>query len=99
MNEILTEEKLELARRAREAMREDFYNSYADKLGEETINAFRDFCSLYDEGLYIWLAGLWQPEIGGFYYSEGGRDIETMLPDLESTRQVIVFIKNSGLLT
>ena len=97
MNEILTEEKLELARRAREAMREDFYNSYADKLGEETINAFRDFCSLYDEGLYIWLAGLWQPEIGGFYYSEGGRDIETMLPDLESTRQAIVFIKESGL--
>ena len=97
MNEILTEEKLELARRAREAMREDFYNSYADKLGEETINAFRDFCSLYDEGLYIWLAGLWQPEIGGFYYSEGGRDMETMLPDLESTKQAISFIQISGL--
>lgn len=97
MNSIITKERLELARAEREAMREAFYKEHSEKLGKETIDAFRDFCTLYDEGLYIWLAGLWQPEIGGFYYSEGGRDIETMLPDLESTKQTIVFIKNAGL--
>lgn len=97
MNNVITKERLERARTERSAMREAFYKAHADKLGKETIDAFRDFCALYDEGLYIWLAGLWQPEIGGFYYSEGGRDIETMLPDLESTKQAISFIQNSGL--
>ena len=97
MKNIVTEERLAIARKEREAMRDSFLAQYTEKLGKETIDAFLDFCALYDEGLYIWLSSLWQPEIGGFYYSEGGRDIETMLPDLESTRQAVVFIKNSGL--
>ena len=53
--------------------------------------------SLYDERIYEWMAGLWEPEIGGFYYSNSARDHEHFLPDIESTVQVIRFLQKHGI--
>ena len=42
--------------------------------------------------MLIWYAGLWEPRIGGFYFSNSARDHEGFLPDLESTYQAVSFI-------
>ncbi len=94
---ILTEDRLEKCRSARESMREEHFVRLEGKLGKEATDALRELLLLYDEKLYIWLAGLWQPEIGGFYHNESGRKTENMLPDIESTGQALYFLAASGL--
>lgn len=90
-------ERLERCRVAREAMREKYYELYTRELGAEATDALRELLSLYDERIYIWLASLWEPEIGGFYHNESGRRTENMLPDIESTGQLLYFFEASGL--
>ena len=54
-----------------------------------------------------WFANLYDPKIGGWYYSNGARDNDTviykekeykLLPDAESTCQALGFINGSGML-
>lgn len=97
MKNIITEERLEACRADRHAMRERHYANVREIYGEEITDALRGLYDLYDESNYIWLAGLWEPEIGGFYFSEGGRDTEGFLPDIESTVQSTRFLEASGL--
>jgi len=78
-------------------MREGHLSEIAKALGADAADALRELLSLYDEKLYIWLAGLWEPEIGGFYHNESGRGCENMLPDIESTGQALYFLAASGL--
>ena len=87
------------ARECREAMRRGHYAIVKDKLGEGACDAMRELYSLYDERLYLWLAKLWDPTVGGFYYSNSARDTEGFLPDVESTAQALGFISSSGLIT
>lgn len=96
-NFVVSEERLEACRKAREKMREEHLAKAAEELGADAADALRELLSLYDEKLYIWLAGLWQPEIGGFYHNESGRECENMLPDIESTGQALYFLAASGL--
>ena len=49
--------------------------------------------------LAIWMAGLWDKEVGGFYYSNSARDTEGYLPDVESTNQLIRVITGNGALS
>ena len=45
---------------------------------------------IYDpEKLIRWWAGLYDPDRGGFYYSNSARDHEGYLPDMESTYQIL----------
>ena len=55
------------------------------------LDAFYDGAAIVD-----WIAGLYDPEIGGFYYSNSARDTEGYLPDLESTWQHLDNIASSG---
>jgi len=97
MKNIITEKRIELCRNDRYDMREKHYE-YVSKIFEKnTTDELRNLYNLYDESIYIWLAGLWEPEIGGFYFSEGGRDAEGFLPDIESTVQATRFLEASGL--
>ena len=91
------ENRLIACRAAREKMQRGYLSEVEKTLGEEAALELGKLLSLYDERLYIWLAGLWQPEIGGFYHSESGRGAENMLPDIESTGQVLYFLVRSGL--
>lgn len=65
--------------------------------GKETYDAFCELQSLYTDGIYKWYAGLWEPNIGGFYYSISARDNEGFLPDIESTAQLLGYVEELGL--
>ncbi len=70
--------------------------------GKEIVAALKDFYSIYDDAAVVWLAKLYDPKVGGFYYSNSGRDndiypVEGMRypfgPDIESTNQATNFLK------
>ena len=99
MKNILTEERLSICLKDREHIRSDGLKNAGNILGEAAAAEFLELYRLYDEQYYLWLASLWQPEIGGFYYSVSGRDTLGMLPDIESTVQAMRFAGRSGLLS
>ena len=77
------------------------------ELGCEITDALAELYSIYTSDTVDWLAGLYDPEIGGFYYSVSARDNEKvvhkdkeylLLPDAESTKQALSFIEASGML-
>ena len=77
-----------------------------DKTNTGFVSAMRELYSIYDSELAEWFAGLYDAEIGGFYYSPSARDNDTvvyndktydLLPDIESTWQTLDFVKNSGI--
>ena len=88
------------------------YEKALNMYGEETLSAIEAHLGLFDERFYLWLADLYEKETtdlsgnvigGGFYYSNSARDNEsyagvTLLPDLESTYQVLSFLSKSGML-
>lgn len=68
------------------------------ELGDETVKAIKTFYALYDDRMVEWLADLYDPDTGGFYYSNSGRNSEGFLPDLESTSQALTFLTGSGMI-
>ena len=96
--EILTKERLAFVRERRIAAREAAYAEIKDTIGEAALLEMRKLYELFDEKIYIWLAGLWDRERGAFYYSESARDTHLYLPDIESTAQVLKFLNVSGML-
>lgn len=97
MNNIVTEERLKKCREARAVMRESYFEKVRDKVGDEGVKELRDLYNIFDEGYYLWLASLYDPEIGGFYFSVSGRDTEGFLPDIESTVQALRCTQSMGL--
>ncbi len=81
----------------REESREAGFASLELTFGEAAVASIRKIYSLYTEDLYIWLANLYDPDLGGFYYSASARNNEGFLPDLESTGQALELLVNSGL--
>ena len=65
--------------------------------GAGTVAAFKKLYSLYSDDAYIWLANLYDPITGGFYYSNSARETITFAPDLESTRQALDLLRYSGM--
>ncbi len=72
----------------------------------EFVEAMKELYSIYDAELADWFAGLYDPEIGGWYYSNSARDNEktvrdngefSLLPDAESTCQALGFLEASGI--
>ena len=83
----------------RSRMRLEQLRSVSSKLGSEIAQELYNFYSIYDDGLYVWLSGLWEPRIGGFYYSVSARDNDGFLPDIESTAQALRLANGTGLLS
>ncbi len=94
---LITPERLEVCRADRTATREKYFADAEGRIGREAVEELRSLYKIFDERMYIWLAGLWEPEIGGFYFSSSGRDTEGFLPDIESTVQALTFMETSGL--
>lgn len=67
------------------------------EMSDESAAALENFYLLYGSELYLWLANLYDPDIGGFYYSGSARNTEGFLPDLESTGQALGLLDKSGL--
>ncbi len=81
-------------------------NEVGDTAAEEFILALRDLYSMYKPEMTEWYANLYDPKIGGYYYSNSARDNEyveyngsnyLLLPDIESTNQALNFINLSGM--
>ena len=75
--------------------------------GEAVVAAYRELYDMHELKLCTWLAKLFDPDIGGFYYSNSGRDNEYIewqgekvyvLPDLESTNFAITLMQRSGMI-
>ena len=86
--------------------RDELWKELADKTTPELSLAMRELYSLYSDELIDWFAGLYDVEIGGYYYSQSARDNEKtvynekeylLLPDAESTCQALGFWSGSGL--
>ena len=97
-NSIITEERLEKCRTQRVATLKKRCGEVEKILCKDAADALFDYYSIFDEGYYIWLASLWDPEIGGFYFSQSGRDAEGFLPDIESTVQALRACETMGLM-
>ena len=64
--------------------------------GDDLADAMLEYLESYNPMVATWYANLYDPAIGGFYYSNSARDTEGYLPDLESTAQALSFINSGG---
>ncbi len=94
---IVTGERIAELRIKRDAMRCERFAEVEKNVGKACADAIKYLYELYGDGMLFWLADLWEPEIGGFYFSSSARDTEGFLPDIESTVQALVFLETSGL--
>ncbi|MBQ8529116.1 MAG: hypothetical protein IJ459_05195 [Clostridia bacterium] len=94
---LITEKRLCELKAARDKMRSDSFLLAAETIGKSAAEGLEYLYSIYNEGMYLWLAGLWEPEIGAFYYSNSARDTEGYLPDIESTAQALNHLVTAGI--
>ena len=64
---------------------------------EEIYAALKSLYTNYNDGVISWFANLYEPSIGGYYYSNSARNTQGFFPDIESTSQALDFISGSGL--
>lgn len=76
-----------------EKLRAELPEKYAD----EIVEAAKELHSVFDDRLVDWFAGLYDPETGGFYFSESARDTDGYLPDAESTGEMYYFLTATGM--
>ena len=72
----------------------EVYESYA---GADITAAMKELYTLYTDDMVLWYADLYDPEIGGWYWSNSARDNEGFLPSIEETYEALGFISNSGM--
>jgi len=75
----------------------EFYLEIEKNYGKKTAEATESFYGIYTDRIYEWLAGLWDKEVGGFYYSVSARDNDPYFPDIESTSQAFNFLHSEGI--
>ncbi len=73
------------------------FSAVEKSYGRKAREALEKLYSLFDDRVYLWVAEAYDPAVGGFYYSTKSKSIQRYLPDIESTRQALTFISNSGL--
>ena len=74
-----------------------YWIALEEQADEDVVQAIKKIYPYYgDPRIVEWLANLYDPEVGGFYYSISARDNEPFRPDLESTYQVISILKTGG---
>ena len=79
-----------------ELMSEQWANLEAT-YGKDFADSCKVLYSLYGDDLVEWVANLYDPGIGGFYASSGGRDGAEFGPDLQCTVQLLRFIVSTGM--
>ena len=66
------------------------------ELGENIVKASKDYYAMFDSKLVVWMANLYDPDTGAFYYSNSGRNTVGFGPDIESTEQALSFLASTG---
>ncbi len=97
MEKMCVRKEIEGLREADKALSAEQWARVSERLGEDAVEALREHYALFDERFYLWLADLYDPATGGFYYSTSARDTDGYLPDIESTVQALAFLTNSGM--
>jgi len=64
--------------------------------GKAIVAAMKELYSIYNHDVVTWFANLYDPGVGGFYYSNSARDNGSYAPDTESTGQALGFIGGLG---
>ncbi len=64
----------------------------------EIVASVKELYKIFGDGVVEWLAELYEPSAGGFYYSNSARDGYGFAPDIESTLQATGYIAASGML-
>ena len=64
---------------------------------KEIVTALKELYSIYSRDLVEWHANLYDPKIGGYYYSNSARENEGFLPDIESTNFAIGSFSGLGM--
>ncbi len=66
-----------------------------DDVAETIVNELLNVRNLYNQNDAIvkWAANLYDPELGGFYYSNSARNSNGYSPDLESTSQALSLVE------
>ena len=75
----------------------EYYKSIEEQYDKKTAEAAEYLYSFYDDGIYKWLARIWDGKIGGFYYSVSAMENEGFLPDIESTEQALYALEGDGI--
>ena len=78
--------------------REEEWQKLAEIYGSELIDEAKKYYTLISPEIVRWMANLYDPETGGFYYSNSSRNTIGYLPDVESTFQIIEFLSETGVL-
>lgn len=66
--------------------------------GKEVVEATKEYYARYGLNFIEWCANLYDPETGGFYYSNAARDNPGYLPDIESSLQMLSMFESSGMI-
>ena len=74
-------------------------DNYGAEAAAKMISALQSYYSIFSDDVITWFANLYDPGVGGFYYSNSGRNVWGYLPDLESTNQTLGFLTSSGITT
>ena len=64
---------------------------------EPIVRKLRELYDLFDNRIVTWLANLYDPKIGGWYFTNSARDNDGFLPDIESTYGALRYLAVSGM--
>ena len=82
--------------------REMQWNAVAERVGGENgkkiVSALKELYAVYDDRLIEWQASLYDPEVGGWYFSKSAQANDGFLPDVESTIAALGFMEAYGML-
>ena len=67
------------------------------ELGKSVVAELKNLYTLFDRRMITWQAELYEPSVGGFYFSNSARDNEPFLPDCESTIATLGFAVETGM--
>ncbi|MGI6081716.1 MAG: hypothetical protein ACOYEP_02455 [Limnochordia bacterium] len=66
-------------------------------LTPEANEALQDLNSIFDKDVLMWVASMYDPESGGFYYARSAVGRDGFAADIESTSQALSFLKSMGI--
>lgn len=74
----------------------DLASSIGPEYGPAIVQALKEYYATLNPDVVKWFANLYDPDLGGYYFSNSGRNTPGYLPDLESTVQALGFFENMG---
>ena len=68
-----------------------------EEYGPDIVKELKGLYELFTDRIVVWLAKLYDPKIGGWYWSNSARDTDGFLPSIEETYEAMGFIEATGM--